>query len=220
MNNYEGEWARGRIALVLIILIVLAFSVYYLFFQPDGIEPTKPIPVTSECDPFPAEIDEYGCVGIEEGVMMERYSLTVCREYDEEGNCTDQIRILPKETYLVSYMKKGRASLRYFLITFEEAHDAEGLFEEKLELFEDACLDASKSEGMHRECVNVSVDGDKGFYLNEGRTLRYRRFLLSLNGDSFILVMNDCTYEEDILNLPELKKLILEFKGKTRGARK
>jgi hypothetical protein len=218
MDEYEGERNWKRITLVLSILVVIAFSIYHLFLQPkpEDAGPVEP-PAVNKCDPFPAEIDGYVCRGIDQEEIIGHNSPTVCKEYNALDSCISQIQITPKEIYMVDYVKlTTKAHLEYLLVIFEEKDHAERLFEEKLKLTEDLCLNASESE-ENRECVNISIEGVEGFYLEENLTSKYMQSLLLLDGSSLMVLANECTLQEDLLSLHESKELIIGLKGGKTG---
>ncbi len=214
MDDYKGGWGWKRIVLVSITLIALSFSVYYLFLQPGEIEPA-----TNKCNPFPAKINGYICDGIKkQGILGENFFI-VCVEHDD-GNCIKQGWFPPKNAYLISYNNSGAdAHLSYIPITFESAYYAELFSKKYLTLFEDLSSNVSRPEELIRfSYENVSINGAKGFFLDETLNYKYTRGFLLQDGGNVIIVVNDAKSQEDLLGFSELRKLILNFRKYEGGS--
>lgn len=137
MNNYEGEWNWGRIAFVLIILIALAFSVYYLFFQPREVEPVN----NNKCDPFPAKLGGFVCERVE----------------DSTTNARDLYPGIERAYigyYNVSHDKTH--ALISFLFTFETRDDGEKWFERNINW-------CNVSNITHITCSEFYLDNCRAF---------------------------------------------------------
>lgn len=214
MDDYKGGWGWKRIALVSIILIALSLSVYYLFLQPGGIEPA-----TNKCNPFPAKINGYICDGIKkQGILGENF-FVVCTEYDD-GNCIKQGWFPPRYAYLIEYNRSGTdAHLSYISITFESTYYAELFSKKYLTLFEDLSSNVSRPEELIRfSYENVSINGAKGFFLDETLNYKYVKGFLLQDGEKISMMVNDAKSPEDLLGFSEFSKLVLDFRKYEGGS--
>jgi len=230
MNNYEGEWAQGRIALVLIILIAIAFSVYYLFFQPDGIGPVN------ECDPFPRVLGDFVC----ENMKIDDSCHDVCpwtRRYQGAN-----LRQQHDDIYNVQYYKGDkRGELTFVLAKFQLLEDAEMCYEELFnitkmcyeELFNitETHHETFFDEELPREVLlsfcmehydvqrfsEIYLDNSNGFFVETSRanfngSVSTLRVLTLIDGNNVIMLGNEGYPKGDLLDIDRLKELIIEFK--------
>lgn len=237
MDEYGDNWDLKKIAFALAIAVVFLFSIYYLFLQPRGAGPIKP-PSSNECEPFPGVLGDFVC----DSMWVEDRCNDVCPFTRGHQKQQPKIRILSDDIYNVQYYSCDKSMQLYFtLARFQLSEDAqmcyeelfnitkicyeelssitetheEGFFEEDLspEFFSSACSGPLDIQAFSE----VYLEDNEGFF-SENRFIDYTGNVsnvrtLALRDGNDVLVLRNLGYsKDDLLDVDELKYLIVEFR--------